>query len=190
MGQEETAGLVSDCLRTVQRCIVETRTLSHLLHPPLLDEAGFASAARCYVEEFDKRSEIDLRLELPDGLPRLTPALELALFRALQESLTNVHRYSGSSSVDIKVTMDAQSIVLIVRDYGRGIPEEILRNFHEHGSGVGVGFGFKTGGGGGAPSCGAMRRPGPVCGTGVGCEAGVGVAVAIPVCRGRESTGC
>jgi two-component system NarL family sensor kinase len=124
----------------VQRCIVETRTLSHLLHPPLLDEAGFASAARCYVEEFDKRSEIDLRLELPDGLPRLIPALELALFRALQESLTNVHRYSGSSSVDIKVTMDAQSIVLTVRDYGRGIPEEILRNFHEHGSGVGVGL--------------------------------------------------
>jgi two-component system NarL family sensor kinase len=138
--QEETAGLVSDCLRTVQRCIVETRTLSHLLHPPLLDEAGFASAARCYVEEFDKRSEIDLRLELPDGLPRLIPALELALFRALQESLTNVHRYSGSSSVDIKVTMDAQSIVLTVRDYGRGIPEEILRNFREHGSGVGVGL--------------------------------------------------
>lgn len=138
--QEKTVELVSDCLRTVQRCIVEARTLSHLLHPPLLDEAGFASAARLYVEEFARRSNIDVRLDLPEDLPRLVPALELALFRALQESLTNVHRYSGSSSVKIDVTTDVESIVLAVRDYGRGISEEILRNFREHGSGVGVGL--------------------------------------------------
>jgi len=138
--QKEWAELVADCLQTVQRCIVETRTLSHLLHPPLLDEAGFASAARCYVEEFARRSKIDVSLELPEGLPRLVPALELALFRALQENLTNVHRYSGSSSVDIDVTTDAESIVLAVRDFGRGMPEEIVRTFREHGSGVGVGL--------------------------------------------------
>lgn len=138
--QEESMELVSDCLRTVQRCIVETRTLSHLLHPPLLDEAGFASAARWYVEEFARRSTIDARLELPEELPRLMPALELALFRCLQESLTNVHRYSGSSSVDIDVRADAGSIILTVRDYGRGISAEILRTFRDHGSGVGVGL--------------------------------------------------
>lgn len=137
---EDVAELLSDCLNLVQRCIVETRTLSHLLHPPLLDEAGFASAARWYVEEFAKRSQIDMRLELPEELPRLIPALELALFRCLQESLTNVHRYSGSSSVDIEVTRNAESVGLTVRDYGRGIPEEILRNFREHGPGVGVGL--------------------------------------------------
>ena len=138
--QERTVELVSDCLRTVERCIVEARTLSHLLHPPLLDEAGFASAARLYVQEFARRSNIDVRLGFPEDLPRLVPALELALFRALQESLTNVHRHSGSSSVKIDVTTDVESIVLAVRDYGRGISQEILRNFREHGSGVGVGL--------------------------------------------------
>lgn len=137
---EEIAELLSDCLKLVQTCIVETRTLLHLLHPPLLDEAGFASAARWYVEEFARRSQIDMKLEIPEDLPRLMPALELALFRCLQESLTNVHRYSGSSSVDIEVTTDAESFGLTVRDYGRGVPEEILRNFREHGSGVGVGL--------------------------------------------------
>lgn len=138
--QKECAELVANCLQTVQRCIVETRTLSHLLHPPLLDEAGFASATRWYVEEFARRSNIEVILEIPQGLPRLVPAVELALFRAVQESLTNVHRYSESSSVDINVITGAESIVLTVRDYGRGVPEEILRNFREHGSGVGVGL--------------------------------------------------
>ena len=137
---EDVRERLSDCLKLVQCCIVETRTLSHLLHPPLLDEAGFASAARWYVEEFARRSHIDVRLELSEELPRLMPAFELALFRALQESLTNVHRYSESPSVDVDVTTDAKSIVLTVRDYGRGVPEEILRNFREHGSGVGVGL--------------------------------------------------
>ncbi len=138
--QQESAELVSDCLQTVQRCILETRALSHLLHPPLLDEVGFASAARWYAEEFAKRSKIGVRLEIPEELPRSMPALELALFRALQESLTNVHRYSGSSSVDVDIATDAEAIVLTVRDYGRGIPEETLRSFREHGLGVGVGL--------------------------------------------------
>ena len=138
--QEQGAALVSDCLQTVQRSILETRTLSHLLHPPLLDEVGFASAARWYVEEFAKRSKIDVRLEIPEELPRSMPTLELALFRCLQESLTNVHRYSGSSCVDVDIATDAKAIVLTVRDYGRGIPEEILRSFRENGLGVGVGL--------------------------------------------------
>jgi len=137
---QESAELVSDCLQTVQRCIAETRTLSHLLHPPLLDEAGFVSAARWYIDGFTKRSKIDARLEIPEHLPRLMPALELALFRALQESLTNVHRYSGSSSVDIDVTVEAGSVVLTIRDYGRGIPNGIVKKFRENGSGVGVGL--------------------------------------------------
>lgn len=140
MPQEQRAELLSDSLQTVERCIVETRTLSHLLHPPLLDEAGFASAARWYVEGFTKRGKIQPRLDLPPELLRLTPALELALFRALQETLTNVHRYSGSPSVDIEVTVDSEAVVLAVRDYGRGIPEDIVRKFREHRPGVGVGL--------------------------------------------------
>lgn len=139
LARKRNAELLSECLETVERCIVETRTMSHLLHPPLLDEAGFASAARWYVEGFSKRSKIAVRLELPDDLPRF-PTAELAFFRALQESLTNVHRYSGASAVDIKVAVDAEEISLTVRDYGRGIPAETIRKFCDHGSGVGIGL--------------------------------------------------
>jgi signal transduction histidine kinase len=134
------AALLSDCLGIVQNCIVETRTLSHLLHPPLLDEAGFFSAAQWYVEGFAKRSGIYAHLELPSDLPRLPPALELVLFRALQESLTNVHRYSESSRVDIQIQLDGEQVALQVRDYGRGIPAGVIQMFQEKGTGVGVGL--------------------------------------------------
>lgn len=139
LARKHNAELLSECLETVAHCIAETRTMSHLLHPPLLDEAGFASAARWYVEGFSKRSKIDVRLELPDDLPRF-PTAELAFFRALQESLTNVHRYSGASAVDIKVAVDAEEVSLTVRDYGRGIPAETIQKFRDHGSGVGIGL--------------------------------------------------
>lgn len=137
---ERNAGLLTECLETVEHCIAETRTMSHLLHPPLLDEAGFASAAQWYVEGFAKRSKIEARLDLPNGLPRFPAAVELALFRALQESLTNVLRYSGSSALDIKVAVDGEEVSLTVRDYGRGMSPETLRKFRDHGSGVGIGL--------------------------------------------------
>jgi len=140
LARKRNAELLSECLETVGRCIVETRTMSHLLHPPLLDETGFASAARWYVEGFSKRSKIEVRLDLPDGLPRFPDAVELAFFRALQESLTNVHRYSGASAVDIKVAVGGEEVSLTVRDYGRGIPAETIRDFRDHGSGVGIGL--------------------------------------------------
>src|SRR6185437_3881603 len=73
-------------------------------------------------------------------LPRLLPSVELVLFRALQESLTNVHRYSASSRVDIQVQLDAEKISLQVRDYGRGIPADVIQMFQEKGTGVGVGL--------------------------------------------------
>jgi signal transduction histidine kinase len=105
-----------------------------------LDEAGFASAARWYVEGFANRSKVKMRLDLPVDFPRLASALELGLFRALQESLTNVHRYSGASEVDICVAADAEEVLLTVQDNGRGIAAEIVREFRDHGSGVGIGL--------------------------------------------------
>ena len=138
--QKHNEPLLSECLETVERCIVETRTMSHLLHPPLLDEAGFASAARWYVEGFSNRSKVKVQLDLPTDFPRLASGIELALFRSLQESLTNIHRYSGASEVYICVAADAEEVSLIVRDNGRGIPAEIIRNFRDHGSGVGIGL--------------------------------------------------
>ena len=95
--------VLSSALESVERSIVETRTLSCLLHPPLLDEVGFTSAARWYTDEFAKRSGIKVKLDLPEEIDRLTELAETALFRILQESLTNVHRHSGSSAVEVQL---------------------------------------------------------------------------------------
>ena len=140
VGRERRAEVLSECLTIVQQCIAETRTLSHLLHPALLDEAGFSAAARWYVEGFATRTNVLVRLELPPEPLNLPPAVEIVLFRALQECLTNVHRYSGSSSVDVALATDAEQAVLTIQDYGRGIPAETIQKFRNHGSGVGVGL--------------------------------------------------
>jgi signal transduction histidine kinase len=131
--------VLSAALKSVERSIVETRTLSCLLHPPLLDEVGFASAARWYTDEFAKRSGIKARLDLPDGIDRLPELTEIALFRILQESLTNVHRHSGSSSVEIGLTVTKSHVLLSVRDFGRGMPAG-LRHGSDLNGGVGVGL--------------------------------------------------
>ncbi len=85
----------------MERCIAEVRTLSYLLHPPTMDAVGIASAARWYVEGFGLRSGLKLTLNAPDDPVRLPDAIELALFRVLQEALTNVHRHSGASAADV-----------------------------------------------------------------------------------------
>ena len=127
-------------LKSVEQCLSETRTLSSLLHPPLLDEVGFSSAARWYTEEFAKRSGIKAELELPDeGIERLPELVRIALFRILQESLTNVHRHSGSSSVEVRLQVNHQA-VLTVRDFGRGVPAELLQGSQTNGQHLGVGL--------------------------------------------------
>src|SRR5579859_973125 len=130
---------LQDARTLVDRSISETRTLSHLLHPPLLDEAGFASAAKWYVEGFGRRSGIVSYLDLPDHLHRLPRVTEIALFRILQEALTNVHRHSGSNAVEVRVTADNFNVVLTVKDFGVGVPREILDRFWKTGH-VGVGL--------------------------------------------------
>lgn len=130
---------VRDAQQLVDRSIADTRTLSHLLHPPLLDEAGFASAAKWYVEGFGKRSGIAAKLNLPEHVNRLPRRTETALFRILQEALTNVHRHSGSRAVEVRVTADESRVVLTVKDYGMGVPREVLDRFWKTGN-VGVGL--------------------------------------------------
>jgi signal transduction histidine kinase len=132
--------LISESMKLLDEAITETRTISHLLHPPLLDETGFASAARWYVEGFAARSGIPTRLDLPEDLGRLPEPIELALFRVLQESLTNVHRHSKSPKADVSLRVFKDEVVLRIRDYGKGIPPEVLERFRQNREHGGVGL--------------------------------------------------
>jgi signal transduction histidine kinase len=135
---------LQDCIKMLDDSISETRTISHLLHPPLLDEAGLNSACRWFVEGFGKRSGIDVNLDILDGAGRFPEATELVLFRVLQESLTNVHRHSGAKRADVSLKTAGNHVTLRVRDYGRGIPPAVLQSLREDGSGGGVGLAGMT----------------------------------------------
>ena len=124
----------------MERCIAEVRTLSYLLHPPTMDAVGIASAARWYVEGFGLRSGLKLTLIAPDDPVRLPDAIELALFRVLQEALTNVRRHSGASAADILIKRSSGQVILEVTDNGRGMKQEMIDRFREAGVGVGVGL--------------------------------------------------
>jgi len=132
--------LIPECLKLLDQAMTETRTISHLLHPPLLDESGFASAAKWYVEGFSKRSGIQTNLEMADDLGRLSSPLELALFRVLQESLTNVHRHSKSRKAEVSLIASKQQVVLEVRDHGKGVPPDVLDRFRHKRAHGGVGL--------------------------------------------------
>ena len=132
--------LASECSEIVAKCLMETRTISHLLHPPLLDEAGLASAARWYADGFAERSGIQANLSLPPELGRLHRDVEIALFRVLQEGLTNVHRHSGGSAVNIRLTVSTSQVRLEIKDNGQGIPPEALKRLAEAAADTGVGI--------------------------------------------------
>ena len=126
-------------VHTLDNCLTETRTISHLLHPPLLDELGFSSAAKSYVEGFSERSGIRVDMNIPRELKRMPSTLELVLFRILQESLTNVLRHAQSQSVVIHVELDANRVTLAIRDHGKGMPPELVQKL-KAGTGGGVGL--------------------------------------------------
>jgi PAS domain S-box-containing protein len=140
LNPKQSAAVVSESSQIVDKCLTETRTISHLLHPPLLDEAGFGSAARWYVEGFARRSGIGVNLELPQELMRLHPDVALALFRALQECLTNIHKHADSSLVDIRMTQEAKQVRLEVADNGKGIAKDRLHHLLGGAAKVGVGI--------------------------------------------------
>lgn len=125
---------------TLEACLQETRTLSYLLHPPILDDVGLLSAVKWYAEEFARRSGIRVNVEAQMERARLPLPVETALFRILQESLTNVHQHAKSDSVDIRLELNGAVAVLEVRDYGQGIESEVLQKFHANGAGTGMGL--------------------------------------------------
>ncbi len=131
--------LLLESIDLTDRAIGEVRTISHLLHPPLLDELGFHSAARWYAEGFAKRSGIQVNLHLAEIVERLPKQIELALFRVLQESLTNVHRHAKASTVDIEVLCTDDLVILAVSDDGRGLHPDVLQRFRGgHAGGIGL----------------------------------------------------
>jgi PAS domain S-box-containing protein len=122
----------------VQQLHREIRTTSYLLHPPLLDECGLASALNWYVEGLSRRSGIAIKLEIAKNVGRLPNDMELAVFRLVQECLTNIHRHSGSKTAEIRVFVKGGSLCVEVTDEGKGIPPERLAEIRTAGSGVGI----------------------------------------------------
>jgi PAS domain S-box-containing protein len=131
---------LAESLELAASCSREIRTLSYLLHPPLLDELGLSAALRWYADGFAQRSGIEVALEVAPELGRLHQEVELALFRVVQESLTNIHRHSGSSRASIHVLAAASEVVLRVVDEGRGLPVAAGAEPEAALAGVGVGI--------------------------------------------------
>jgi len=134
----EGARAVSDNSMLVRQVSDEIRTLSHLLHPPLLDVAGVASALRWYIDGFSERSKIHVDVEIPTDLGRLPSKIEIAIFRIVQECLTNIHRHSGSSTAAVSLNQKGDLLLLQVRDSGKGIPLEKQQELTLGRGGVGV----------------------------------------------------
>jgi PAS domain S-box-containing protein len=134
------AAAVAENVQLLEQVSREIRTISHLLHPPLLEIAGLASAIRWYVDGFSERSKIKVDLEIPSDFGRLPDDVELAVFRITQECLTNIHRHSGSATAAISIQQEGNHLTVQVRDDGKGIPPEKQWELVESSRG-GVGFG-------------------------------------------------
>ncbi|HXN29718.1 MAG TPA: sensor histidine kinase [Candidatus Acidoferrales bacterium] len=118
----------------------EIRTTSYLLHPPMLDEFGLASALGCYLEGLEQRSGLSIQLNVPADFGRLAPEVELAIFRLVQECLTNIHRHSGSKTAVIRINREPDKIYAEVQDHGKGMSPERFAEVQSQGAGVGVGI--------------------------------------------------
>ncbi len=138
-GERKSRRLLSECTALADRCVREVRTLSYVLHPPLLDEAGLEDTIRDYVNGFTKRSGIQVGLELPPGLGKMTREVELTLFRVVQEALTNIQRHSGSQQAKIRIDRNSH-LTLEISDLGQGISASAPQGKEEPPFQVGVGI--------------------------------------------------
>jgi len=135
----DTARCAEENAKLIEQASADIRTVSYLLHPPLLDEMGLHSALKWYIDGFAERSKIAANLELPIDFGRLPKDHEMCLFRLVQESLTNIHRHSGSSTAKVRLWRTPGEVKMEVSDDGRGIPQEI-RSKIASGETAGVGF--------------------------------------------------
>ena len=137
--QDEVASeLVCNALSLVEDAVREIRTISYLMHPPMLDEAGLTSALRWYARGFSDRSGISVQVDIPKNFGRLGREIETALFRLVQEGLTNVHRYSGSRTANVRLAWKQGAVCAEVSDAGCGLPLPSRRGSALESSGVGL----------------------------------------------------
>lgn len=132
--------VVKEVEKLADQAISEIRTMAYLLHPPLLDEVGFVCAAEWYIEGFAKRSGIAIKANIASSRERLPSKMEIALFRVLQETLTNIHRHSEASEASVNFRYGPESVVLEVRDFGKGITKERLRLLSGMSAETGIGL--------------------------------------------------
>jgi PAS domain S-box-containing protein len=138
---DEAASEIAECVGLAEESLKEVRTISYLMYPPMLEEMGLESAIRWYVDGFSARSGINTTFEVNNDLGRLQRDVELALFRVLQESLTNVHRHSGSQTAHIRLLMSNGTVALEVTDTGKGIASGLLEQSGQDWTGaLGVGL--------------------------------------------------
>lgn len=139
IGNDEPLGkALEDSQTLVRQLNQEIRTTSYLLHPPLLDESGLPGAIRWYIQGLMERSGLSIDVKIADDFGRLSSEMELALFRIVQECLTNIHRHSGSDAAIVRLARAAGNVKLEVEDEGKGIPAEKLRGIRAQRSGVGI----------------------------------------------------
>ncbi|HXH40536.1 MAG TPA: MEDS domain-containing protein [Thermoanaerobaculia bacterium] len=129
---------LTESISLAEQSMAGIRTVSYLLHPPFLDEAGLLSALRWYARGFSERSGIKVDLDLPENIERLPLDTETVLFRIVQESLTNIHRHAGSETAQITLRRDSEMLMLEIEDRGRGIPNASIEHITSGGSGVGI----------------------------------------------------
>jgi signal transduction histidine kinase len=129
---------IEDAEGLVQHLTQEIRTTSYLLHPPMLDEVGISSALSWYVQGLTERSSLQIDLQVPENFGRLPAEMELLIFRLVQESLTNIHRHSGSKTALIRIERQGDNVQVKVEDQGRGMSPERLAEIQSRGTGVGI----------------------------------------------------
>ena len=133
-------GDLAEPVKLANEALQEIRNLAQLLHPPVLDEAGLVSATQWMVDGFSNRSGIKVKLDVSPQLGRLPQNLEIALFRIIQESLSNVHKHSQAKKATIELKSDADKVTLQISDDGRGMPQEVLAPSSEEKTPLGVGI--------------------------------------------------
>ncbi|MGB4784815.1 MAG: PAS domain S-box protein, partial [Candidatus Acidiferrum sp.] len=139
LGQDPLIGkAVEESRELIQQLSKEIRTMSYLLHPPLLDENGLSEAIHWYMQGLTERSDLSIELSISENFGRLSREIELAVFRIVQECLTNIHRHSGSKTATIRLSRTAESVSLQIQDEGKGISAEKLAGIQSERLGVGI----------------------------------------------------